>query len=92
MLLQGKVSGMHKSGDLQRHWTAFQSQEYNVVGVSRATSSSSRAPWSQCTSCTASVGDRASPEAGVMSWLSAQAAQLLRPALLGRVHRCDQGL
>ena len=56
VLLQGKVNGMHKNGDLQRHWTAFQSQEYNVVGVSHAIDSLSRAACCHCTLCLTSFG------------------------------------
>ena len=63
VLPQGKVNGMHKNGDLQRHWTAFQSQEYNVVGVSHAINSLSRASYCHCTLCTTSSGGRPSPDA-----------------------------
>ena len=77
MLPQGKVNGMHKNGDLQRHWTAFQSQEYNVVEVSHAINSLSRASCCHYTLCTTSVGGRASPENSDMSRLSVQSSQLL---------------
>ncbi len=78
VLPQGKVNGMHKNGDLQRHWTAFQSQEYNVVGVSHAINSLSRASCCYCTLCTTSSGGWANLENGDMSRLSGQSSQLLR--------------
>ena len=78
MLLQGKVNGMHKNGDLQRHWTAFQSQEYNVVGVSHANQQPVKSIMLPLHLVHSIFWGWANPENGAMSRLSVQSSQLRR--------------